>query len=256
MILFASDFDSTLRFMDENHNGYYKKEDVEAIERFRKAGHIFGICTGRPLHGMDEDLKGAPEVDYVIASSGGLITSIENGDYHILHEKTIPLQSVMKIYERSEELGYQIYVHGDGYVYSVDHRRPHYENQIVLKSLEELNHSHITGISIWTPEDDTAAAFAKKLNDEIAYITAYQNRNWMDIVPEGVSKGTGVTKAMELFHCDHTVCIGDSYNDIPMLVDGELSFTFHTSPEEVKKAADYVVENIAEAIAIAIEKLK
>ena len=61
---------------------------------------------------------------------------------------------------------------------------------------------------------------------------------------------------MELFHCDHTVCIGDSYNDIPMLVDGEMSFTFHSSPQEVKEAADFLVDTIAEAIEIATEKLK
>ncbi|HAW12776.1 MAG TPA: hypothetical protein DCW34_03645 [Erysipelotrichaceae bacterium] len=256
MILFASDFDSTLRFTDEKGNGYFKNEDVKAIDAFRQEGNVFGICTGRPLHGMDEDLKGAPEVDYVIASSGGLITSLEDHDYRILWEKTIPLQRVIEIYERSEALGYQIYVHGDGYVYTVDHRRPHYDNQIVLKTLAELNHSHISGISIWTPMDETAAAFTAQLDQEIDDIAAYQNRNWMDIVPEGVSKGTGVIKAMELFHCDHTVCIGDSYNDIPMLIDGELSFTFHSSPQEVKDAADFVVENIAEAIAVAKEKLK
>ena len=117
MILFASDFDSTLRFVDENYKGYYKDEDVKAIDQFRKDGHVFGICTGRSLHGMDEDLEGAPEVDFVIASSGGLITSVENHDYNLLYEKTIPLQSVMDIYERSEQSGYEIYVHGDGNAY-------------------------------------------------------------------------------------------------------------------------------------------
>ena len=255
MILFASDFDSTLRFVDENYKGYYKDEDVKAIDQFRKDGHVFGICTGRPLHGMDEDLEGAPEVDFVIASSGGLITSVENHDYNLLYEKTIPLQSVMDIYERSEQSGYEIYVHGDGNAYSVDHRRPQYKNQIVVKSLQELNHSHITGISIWTPTDETAAEFTELLNHEVDYISAYQNRNWMDVVPMCVYKGTGVTKAMGLFGCDHTVCIGDSYNDIPMLEDADLSFTFHSSPQQVKDVCDYVVDNIAEAIEIAIKKL-
>ena len=47
MILFASDFDNTLHFVDEKGNGYFKKEDIEAIKRFRREGNVFGYerCT-------------------------------------------------------------------------------------------------------------------------------------------------------------------------------------------------------------------
>lgn len=254
MYLLASDFDGTLHFRDENGKGYFKEEDLKAIREFQKQGNLFGLCTGRPLYGLNEDLIGGPDLDFIISSSGGIITKVCEGAYQRLWEKTIALESVRAIYNRSEELGYENYVHADGYVYTFEHRRPHYENQTVLTGVDELNNAHITGISIWTPTEQTAAAYTEILNGAIAGITAYQNRNWMDIVGLNVSKGNGAHRAMELFGADQVVSIGDSYNDIPMLRDADISFTFETSPQVVKDCADHIVNSVSEAITILNQK--
>ena len=52
----ASDFDGTLYFGDIE--GGYKKEDLMRIKEFQDKGHCFGICTGRPLVGIEDNLKG------------------------------------------------------------------------------------------------------------------------------------------------------------------------------------------------------
>lgn len=254
MILFASDFDNTLHFVDEKGNGYFKKEDIEAIKRFRREGNVFGLCTGRPLYGLNDDMKGAPEMDYVIASTGGLITDIQKDGYHVLWQKTIDLSVLYGIYEQSEQNGYEMYVHADGNVYTFQHRRPQYTNQIILETLDELEGKSITGISIWTPDEKHAASFVEHLNETIESIAVFQNRNWMDVVEKSVSKGHGAFEAEKLFHCGLVAGIGDSYNDIPLLHDADIAFTFHSSPEVVKKEADYIVDSVAEAIAILEKK--
>lgn len=255
MILFASDFDGTLHFVNEKWEGYFKEEDINAINRFRKEGNVFGLCTGRPLYGLQDDMVGAPEMDYIIASTGGIIADIKDGKYNVVWEKTFSASILRRIFEQTEKLGYEMYVHADGNVYTFEHKRNHYPIQIVLEKTEDIGERHITGISIWTPDEENAASFVKHLNETEDEIIVYQNKNWMDVVEKTVSKGNGAFTARDLYHCDLVAGIGDSYNDIPLLKAADVSFTFHSSPDVVKAEADYIVDNIAEAIAI-LEKRK
>ena len=66
---------------------------------------------------------------------------------------------------------------------------------------------------------------------------------------EGMTKGFGIQKMLELTHQDGITCaIGDSYNDQSMLENTDISFTFPTSPKVVQDSADHIVNNIAEAL--------
>ena len=42
--------------------------------------------------------------------------------------------------------------------------------------------------------------------------------------------------------------IGDSINDLPLLLASDVSYTFPYAPKEVQEAATKVVENIVEAL--------
>jgi hypothetical protein len=41
---------------------------------------------------------------------------------------------------------------------------------------------------------------------------------------------------------------GDSYNDLPLLTAADVSYTFHTSPAQVRAAATNTVADLAEAL--------
>ena len=49
-ILFASDFDGTFYFERSTHPFFNR--DLSAIRQFQKKGHLFGVCTGRSLDGV------------------------------------------------------------------------------------------------------------------------------------------------------------------------------------------------------------
>ena len=51
MKLLASDYDGTLR------RPYVKQSDIKAIKRFRAAGNVFGIITGRTLEMILPEIK-------------------------------------------------------------------------------------------------------------------------------------------------------------------------------------------------------
>ena len=77
-----------------------------------------------------------------------------------------------------------------------------------------------------------------------------KNRNSIDIVRKGCSKGTGIKIIKEHYQLEKMAGIGDSYNDLPMLKVVDTAFTFKTSPQEIQKQVHYCVNDIAEAIAL------
>lgn len=250
MIIFASDFDGTLHFLNEKYEGYFKQEDLDAIASFQKNGNLFGLCTGRPLYGLSPDMEGAPKLDFVIASTGGVITHDLSVPYEPIEQYVISVKDVDSVNTIAENVGI-LHIHADGKVYIIGEVEGKYPDQIKLASSSELEGKSVTGISIWTPSEEEAASLIKKLYANTKGTMAfYQNGTWIDVVERSVSKGNAANRVKELFHADLVVGIGDNYNDIPMLDHVDISFTFHRSPLEVQQHASYVVESIAEAIGI------
>ena len=50
--VFASDFDGTLYFYKAEDDRKLPAENVEKIREYQKAGHLFGLCTGRQVGGL------------------------------------------------------------------------------------------------------------------------------------------------------------------------------------------------------------
>ena len=94
--------------------------------------------------------------------------------------------------------------------------------------------------------------------DQITVIKAILPYNglWaIDFTLAGVNKATGISQIGQTLGIDpsNMVAVGDSYNDLPMLVSCGISIAMGDAPEEVITAADFVaplVENDGLAMAI------
>lgn len=250
MKAFASDFDNTLHFT-RNGEGYFKESDMNAISSFRKTGSLFGLCTGRPMYGFEGDMDEGPVLDFLIASTGAIVSRTNHNTFEVLHERTITVEQVEAIHKMCDGRGV-LYIHADGHVYTLFYKRPqNYDHQIILQDVHQLDGKHITAISIWTIDTSISAELTADINDIFhGTLDAYQNVNWLDVVQHGVSKGYGLLKAKEKLDIDVIAGIGDSFNDIPLLESADVSFTFHTSDLAVKEKADHVVDSLWEAIEI------
>ena len=250
MKIFASDFDNTLHFVDDNKKGYFKEVDMQAIEAYRKQGNLFGLCTGRPLLGFEGDMDEGPDLDFIVASTGSIVTKVDHGTLETLQETVITPEQVGAIQDLCEGRGV-LYIHADGKVFTLFHRRPEYNSQTVLPSVESLNGKHITAISVWTASLEMAETLTNEINAQFLHeISAFQNVNWLDVVHDGVSKGNGAKAAKKEMHADILGGIGDSFNDIPLLEAADVSFAFHRCDARVKEKADYLVDTLAEALEI------
>ena len=242
MYLLASDFDNTLLF-----DGQMKVEDVKAIHRFQKKGHLFGVCSGRSLSGI---LKPSQPYgityDFYILLSGALIL---NKDQDVIFEKQIPLQLVMEIINDLQFKDASI-VYQDT-MYSQD---PNCNSHLqYISSFQKLNTQTVSAFSLHFPKDELQQA--KQTTDYInekygEHIVAFQNNEHIDMAMKGCSKGEGLKIIQDYFHLpdDKIHGIGDSWNDLPMLDAITNSYTFDYSNPSVQQHAKTIVNQLCSCI--------
>ncbi len=220
---FASDFDGTIFF--NNREEKIAEKDIEAIERFQKAGHLFGFCTGRPYAGISPYFNQV-RPDFCITSSGALIT---DGDGNVLFEKEISGEVAEKILDYVER------------TYRIE------------GNLHTDRHHKIHDVSFRLQDEDDAQMLARDINRRFGtFVEAFQNVDAVDIVPLGCSKGAGLRYVRDHLDAKETYGIGDSMNDLSLIKAANHSFTFHRSPEGLQRNAEHVVGSLDEAIHLAI----
>ena len=71
---------------------------------------------------------------------------------------------------------------------------------------------------------------------------------FVDIIPDGCSKGMGIDIVRNILKIDTFAGIGDSMNDSPMLENVDIAFTFPYAPKALQEKASQIVNSVAEAI--------
>ena len=224
----ASDIDGTLVF-----NQQIKKQDKEAIEKYQKE-HLFGVCSGRPRCALFdlEKLK----LDFYILSSGA---EILDKDLNIIQDFPMKKEIVQQIFNEYHQHAQIILQTGNADVFYTTLKEDYNPKLKFISSFKEVEHEIIYGISLVFKDDKITKKACLEINQKYQEVEGFQNRNSVDIVRKGCSKGL-----------EKIAGIGDSYNDLPMLKVVDTAFTFKTSPQEIKKQVHCCVNDIAEAIAL------
>lgn len=238
----ASDFDGTLYFKDlENH---YKEQDIQAIQEFQKKGNWFGLCTGRDLASTLYPLHKAIKPDFYIVCSGA---AIFDANQTILFEKTVSKEVTKKLYEQYASMA-AMYIRCTRHVYAMQNYSDSFFPSIISTDIPNEN---IESVSFGCHSDKEAKWITEQINMELGnMITAYQNTYVVDICAKGCSKGNALQSLKDCKQIDIIAGIGDFDNDIPLLDHADISFTFHSSPKNVRQHATYVIQDIAEAVSI------
>lgn len=238
----ASDFDGTLFF--RKHPGFFKQEDLAAIQKFQAEGGLFGVCTGRSVKGIVDGIGDRIPLDFYILVSGALIL---DRNRQVLMRKVISWELMKELYDMYSEQ-FMCVIQANDNVYTMTEDVPY---QVRIHSLEELKDSYIYGISYATGSVEEAEIVAETIKSRYGEkVSAYRNINYVDVVPAGCSKGNGLNFVKERMHINVMGGIGDSFNDMPMLEEADEPFTFPASPETVRNCAKHIVGSVAEALKI------
>ena len=242
---FASDYDGTLCQSNwETGEEHFDPAVLDAIARYQQAGGLFGLSTGRPMHPMSECLHGIVDPDFYIVTTGA---QVFDGDQNLLFERAFDLSVAKSIYEE--------YGLGDAGFLAITDKSffsvgKDFSPRIrTVPSLDDVE-GKLLGVSLeWHGDQEVARLARDSMNVRYAdSIEGFQNLGSVDVVAKGCSKGAGVNVVRDALGLSCVVGIGDSYNDLTLLKEADVSYTFHSSPQEVRDVATYVVEDLAEAL--------
>lgn len=247
MKVIGSDYDGTLTY------GGINETKLLSIQKWRKAGHKFGIITGRDKNFREELIQQFPllQLDFFAACSGACILD-ENGA--VVYEARCSEVNVSEFL--AELFGYGCkfaHISCEKYLCVAENREniPSYVSEDaahLLKECPRIDHFH--QISVQLPSAEEALAVVEKIQYKHAkWLNPLQNENCIDIVPVGVNKAQGMYRVMEFFGCLHqdVITVGDNVNDIDMIRSFR-SYAMENGVEETKKIADAVVSDVTEVI--------
>lgn len=90
------------------------------------------------------------------------------------------------------------------------------------------------------------------------YEVVLVSKGWIEIMPKGINKGSGLKKIMNYFNLDQkeVICFGDGENDLSMLEIVESSYAMENALKKVKKIAHYSCpSNENHGVAVVVEKM-
>ena len=241
-------------------------ENCRAIGRAVDKGVDFVLCTGRGVYGVEKfiDLLGLNcRNGYVICQNGGAIYDMR--DMKLIYRKGFSPVDFAPVAAAAAKLDLEVYYYDDR-LFMADRVTDR------LKRYAETMHTDMTLLKDPLTYDGT---FTKcmvsgenekllKLKAEIEPLVQdkmnlyFSSGVFLEFVEKTVDKGSALEETAKKAGVSlaDTIAIGDSDNDLPMLLRAGLGVAVANSWQHVKDAADYVTEKTCEESAVAevIEK--
>jgi len=280
MKLIAIDMDGTLF----NNEHIITKANLQAIKDAQNAGHIVMLCSGRPHDALMEFMKTEYDLEIPVAGSNGAISYVGDKQIHSA-SMDMDLASSLFDYLQHGKHPFKLYTNQgsfniDSFVertekdfYALpkeitkDHDVKKFTEYLAsigsqsFTDFEELSTKE--GLEIFKFFVSTLIP-ARKAEIESHLRTLQGPLNFtssaihnVEIMSDSGHKGTGLREMAKHFGIpmEHTVAIGDNFNDVPMLEVAGLSVAMGNAEPEVKALCDVVTKsNNENGVAFAIRE--
>ena len=246
MYILGTDYDGTLSY----HGVSQRNRD--AIDRFRAAGNLFGVVTGRDYAFYHVMRRENLPLDFILCMNGGMLvaTDGDRSGQMLLHRTQSNRGEIRWVIEH---VG-QVYGQEVGVVLGTERTTFHAlfpdgsDKYAPLSRADEL--PSFTQMNTWFKDEEDARRATAEINERWPEsLGALQNGVCVDIPPHGVDKGAGIASLADLMGVPYSncYCAGDNLNDIQMIR------RFHGCAVEnavpaVKEAAEGVYPDVAAMI--------
>ena len=262
-VLLAADYDGTLR---PEELDYVPKPTLEAIDYFCENGGLFTVCSGRNLPFFQDEMKYILKVNAPVIVSNGVFI-YDDEDDKILYEKKLPMsaqQDIAEFQRMFPDCGFEIY---QGAKMFVTQERScmqrHLSNTMASfqrADIEDIDMPY-SKFEVFLPKDEKgridqqyAGRVVGALNEKYA---AFLSDTMIDVGPKGITKGTGLLKLAEMLKIkrENIYCIGDNWNDVPMIEVANIGFVPENGIDSVKRlgrvvrsAAEFAAKHVVEIL--------
>ena len=266
--MFVSDFDGTLA----DDNSIVSKNAVSELHRLGEIGVVRILATGRSLFSLKTVVDDFFPIDYLVFSSGIGVFNWQTKQ--LLHENFIDSLSTELIYNflvlNNYDFMVQLPVPNNHFFHHISSGKPNSDFEARIKYYE----SH--GVEKITECPHTASQFVIICNDNIDHLkiisgefselkvvkaTSPLDRKsiWIEVLPIGVSKASGIEFLRELLNAKHhnIVSVGNDYYDLDMLnyASKNNAFVVENAPIELKSEFNVIESNNDDGVAKLIKSL-
>lgn len=218
MKIAASDFDGTL-FREQT----ISREDREAIRRWRAAGHVFGIVTGRGREMLLQDAAPfAVPCDFLVCNNGA---DVYGADARSLYRAPLPkgVADILLKHPGAAACRLCVFFAGPSFYGHAEKTSAWIVKNVSLpllppQELARLPGVHQISLAYAEPEQAEAAipALSRSLKGKAAL---HRSGVCIDITAPDVSKAAGMEHLLMLrrWETAEVLVIGDAGNDVPMI---------------------------------------
>ena len=250
-----TDLDGSLFTSDKRVN----PADLETIRRLKGKGVKVYLCTGRHFTNFHQEAAQVGLEYPSIANNGAHLYDFARGE--TLWARRIPPQTCAALVGFFSRRKMPFVVYGEDQVFTTHYPHDHawtFYHDYFAQCLPQYRHP----VGVIGPDFDPAAhpilqvMYASRsweeaiaLSEELAplgELAFYRSGNFLtDITVASVSKGEGARQLAlrEGFSLDHTLAMGDSHNDRPMLRACRWSVAPANASREVREEASFVSDS-------------
>jgi len=225
----------------------------EAFRLMKERGHRLFLCSGRTRVFIPDAPLMPLGFDGVLAGCGTLVEYCGQVKfYHRIEDKEI-----QRVNGFLRELGAAYILEGHRLIYADAERFP--KGSLFVQEVSKALGKHMVRVSGNEESLEVSKFCANYLEDaqrqrELEqwlgerYTVIHRDGNFVEVVPKGFSKATGIQKICEILGISHadTYAFGDSTNDLDMLEYVAHSVAMGDGMQQAKDAAEYVTAPLQE----------
>ncbi len=241
MKIICTDYDGSL-----NHGGI-TEEKRKAISRWRKAGNLFGVVSGRGIRSLSEVIDDKNfEYDFLIANNGALIY---NAQHQVIKEFRCKGDVAKPFIEDLFSWGCP-FGNIDTYksFFATRDDLPLREGELRLEEVPDIE--YFNQINTMLDNDKEAGKVVLKIKEKYSeLLNPLQNGQCIDITPKGVDKALGIYALLDAVggSYEDVIAVGDNINDEAMIREFR-SYAMANGVQMIKDLADEITEGITELI--------
>ena len=242
--LIATDLDGTI----VDAKGRCSQVTVKAIERAKKMGIKYAICSGRPLPGvlaLVDDWGLGPLADYIIGSNGGEVLETATGKK--VESYTMEPDLIKEICDLYEPLGAVATLYGEGrtlYVDKITETGIAMAKRVVMDPVEAdiramLTHPEIKEMMIVDPDNMANIEAFCQAHPDPRYIGFKTAKDLFEFNHPLLAKDVGVRILVTMMGItpDEVIAFGDTTNDVDMLKYVKYGIAMANGTQDAKDVA-------------------
>lgn len=225
-------------------------ETIAAIHAWQEAGNLAVATTGKSLTAANFALEPYDlSFDYSVLFTGAVIAHGNEIVSHRSLDSDVVREVASKLADVDGVAVYATTLHGRDARLSCNldtSYMTHILHEFVDMGIEDIDDHEFIGVPIWVPDDNFRAEVAGWIQSTFPVECAL-NQTFIDIIPEGCTKGSGLQELAAKLGNPSILTFGDSWNDISMHRIADQAFSFPWSPPEVQ-AVSTVTNSVAEVL--------